>query len=165
MCVVQDDQHLPVRHSGPVAGGPLFGGGGDRAFRHAEIAQQPGEDIGGRRRAGRPAKGDEQLAIGEVLGHLVRDAIQRQHELFPEPLAERVPGHEPAQLRGDRAVQPQPEIGVDPGRKRLVPQFGELRHLGALKVRRWHIRQRLGVPEHERLRHRAHRAQHRKARR
>jgi hypothetical protein len=82
-----------------------------------------------------PAAGlDAQLLVQDPTGaveglegiRLPARAVQRQHQLAPQPLPERMPGYQPLQLPDQPAMGPQGEIGLD-----AVLQRGQAQRLQA----------------------------------
>jgi len=70
-----------------------------------------------------PAVGGERVGLAAA-------AVQRQHELAVQPLAQRVGGYELFQLGGELIVPAQGQVGVDPGLQRGQPQLLQPGRLG-----------------------------------
>ena len=91
------------------------------------------------------------VAVGLKRVRLPPTAVQREHPLAPEALAQRVGGHERAELADDFAMASETEQGLDPVLCRAKPQLLEPLDLGAGEVVEGELRQRRPSPEPERL--------------
>ena len=76
--------------------------------------------------------------------------VQREHQKPPQPLAERIPGHQARQLPGNLRRRPQLDIGLEPALHRHQPELlqpgalpGQSRHIG-------HVRKRAAPPQPQR---------------
>ena len=89
------------------------------------------------------------LVDGERLG-LAAAAVEREHELAAQALAQRVLADEPLQLGHELRVAAELEVGVDPLLERGEPLLLEAGALGACE-RRVELGERRPAPERERL--------------
>ena len=98
----------------------------------------------------------EQPAAGLVDGERVRlapAAVQGEHQLAAQPLAERMSADEPLQLRDELGLPAELEVGVDALLERGEPLLLEARALGAREGcvelgERWAAPERERLPEH-----------------
>ena len=97
---------------------------------------------------------DEQaarLAIGLERRRLAAGAVEREHQLAADPLAQRVRGDERLELGDERAVAAEGEVGVDPLLEQREPELLEPRRLDGGERLEGELRERRAAPERERL--------------
>ncbi len=128
---------------------------------------QPGRPCLDRDRRGRPGQNlhvqSAELGVGvdpELVGqHLARPPehveclgllpgpVQRQHQLVPEPFAQRMLGDQRAQLVDDLVVPPQLELGVVAPLQHLPALLVQPLHVGLFHPQRRHLVQRGAPPQ------------------
>ena len=77
--------------------------------------------------------------------------VQREHQKPPQPLAERIPGHQALQLPGNLRGQPQLDIGLDPALHRHQPKLLQPGALPGQSLHIGHVGKRAAPPQPQRL--------------
>jgi hypothetical protein len=115
----------------------------DRALEVAQL--RPGvEPERVAQRASAAAEDGERIALAAA-------AVEREHELRLQPLAQRVLRRERVELGDELDVLSEGEVGVEPLLQRHEPQLLEARDLGLGERLVRHVRERGAAPERERL--------------
>ena len=102
----------------------------------------------------RPSSLDEHVARPLVGAHrvgLTARAVQRQHQRGPQPLAQRVPGHQRLQLADQHAVMSEHQVGVDPILDGREAQLVEPQRLRRGPPATATVGQRVAPPQSQRL--------------
>ena len=84
----------------------------------------------------------------ERLG-LALAAVEREHQLVPEPLPQRMRGHERLELRHQLGVAAEREVGLDTQLERAEPQLLQPRDLGLSELLVGQVGQRRPAPQRE----------------
>ena len=91
------------------------------------------------------------VAVGLERRRLAAGAVQGEHQLSPQALAERLRGDDRLQLGDELAVAAEREVGVDPVLERGEPQLREAGGLGRRERLLRELGERRAAPERERL--------------
>ena len=97
-----------------------------------------------RQHAPRAAVGLERLS-------LARRAVQRQHQLAPQPLAQRVLGHQRLELTDEPRMAPRGQLGVHARLEGLEPQLLDAGDLGLRERLIGEVAERRAAPQIQRL--------------
>jgi hypothetical protein len=115
----------------------------DALLQSAELVVRLQSELARQRPAGVPV---DRQRIG-----LAPRAVQREHQLSAEALVQRMLGDELFQLRNDRVVSTELEVGVDSPLEQLEPQLLEAEDLRPCERHVCELRKRRPAPESERL--------------
>ena len=91
------------------------------------------------------------VAVGRERVGLAAGAVEREHLLAAQPLAQRMLAHERLELARDLGVPPAREVGVDAVAQAGEPQILQPRDLGLGEALVGDVRERRAAPQRERL--------------